>query len=286
MSKTLLVRFSALVIALAGVWVALTQQPQNPPNLTIEKVKEDLYNISGDGGNVAAYVTGEGVILVDDKYDRDFNAILAKVKSVTDQPVKYVLSTHHHGDHTGGNPMFLASAEIIAHRNARQNMINGKQPGPPRITFSDETSVYLGGKEVRARYFGRGHTNGDAVIYFPDLKVVHTGDLYTNGAPFTDYSAGGSFVEWPQTLDAILKNLDFDTVIPGHGKVGKPEDVRHHRDNFVTVRNRITELQRQNKSKADFAQSLKIDDLGWSPSGLWNGSLPGMYDEIAKLSGR
>ena len=129
---------------------------------------------------------------------------------MTDKPVKYVLNTHQHGDHTGGNAKMLeAGAEIIAQKNARANMVDGKMPGVPRVSFTDETEVFLGGKEVRARYFGRGHTNGDAVIYFPAQRVIHTGDLFTVGtssapvtvAPFIDYSAKASVVDWTKTLD-------------------------------------------------------------------------------------
>src|SRR5580658_7677217 len=137
MPKTLLVRLSAVTVFSVGAWVAYTQNPQAPPDLKLEKIKDDLYAIIGDGGNVAVYVTGEGVILIDDKFERDYSDILAKVKSVTNQPVKYVLNTHQHGDHTGGNEKFLPSTEIIAHKNARANMVTGKMPGLPRVSFTD-----------------------------------------------------------------------------------------------------------------------------------------------------
>ena len=165
MSRTLSIRLSALVLLLAGAWVAYTQQQPAPNPLVLNKVKDDLYVIQDNGsGNVAVYMTSEGTILVDDKFERNYDGIMEKVKSVTDKPVKYVMSTHHHGDHTGSSAKFLAFAEIVAHKNNRANMVNGKMPGIPRIVFSDEASVFLGGKEVRAHYFGRGHTNGDAVI--------------------------------------------------------------------------------------------------------------------------
>src|SRR5579872_3297050 len=124
MSRTFVTRIFAGVLLLLGGWIAYTQnQGKQPPPLTINKVKEDLYNIEGDGGNVTVYVTAEGVILVDDKYEQDHENIMAKVKSVTDQPVKYVLSTHHHADHSGGNARFLPTAEIISTANARTNIV-------------------------------------------------------------------------------------------------------------------------------------------------------------------
>src|ERR1700687_5347604 len=112
MSRPLLARLGAAALLLTGCWIAFTQPQAPPAKLTLSKVKDDLYMIEGDGGNVAVYVTSEGVILVDDKYDQDHDAIVTQVKSVTDQPVKYILSTHYHADHSGGNAKFLSSAEI------------------------------------------------------------------------------------------------------------------------------------------------------------------------------
>lgn len=268
-----MVRLSAAVLCLAGAWAAYTQAPQ-AGKLTLEKVKDDLYVISGDGGNVAAYVTDEGVIVVDDKFDADVAEILSKIKSVTDKPVKYVLNTHQHGDHTGGNQKMLPMAEIIIHENARANMVAAKMPGVPRVTYSDQTGVYLGGKEVLAKHFGRGHTNGDAAIYFPALKVVHTGDLFVTSAPFIDYSAGASAKEWPATIDGILK-WDFDTVIPGHGPVSKRADLIKFRDGFAKMRDRVSGMLRDGKGKDDVSKTLTAE-FGWTSMR----SLDGLIGEL------
>jgi beta-lactamase superfamily II metal-dependent hydrolase len=121
MSRVFFARLAAAALLLAGCWIAYTQTQAQPPKLTLSKVKDDLYMIEGDGGNVAVYVTSEGVILVDDKYEQDHDGIVAQVKSVTPLPVKYVLSTHYHADHSGGNAKFLPTAEIISTANARTN---------------------------------------------------------------------------------------------------------------------------------------------------------------------
>ena len=137
-------RIVSASLALAGLWLAWSQNP--PAALTLQKVSNNLYVIIGDGGNSAFMPTGEGVILVDDKFAADGPQILAKIKSVTDKPVKYVINTHQHPDHTGGNEAFLAAnAEIVIQKNARANMVAGKMPGVPRITFNDEAQVFLGG---------------------------------------------------------------------------------------------------------------------------------------------
>jgi|ERR1051326_995714 glyoxylase-like metal-dependent hydrolase (beta-lactamase superfamily II) len=286
MKRTLVARIFAGGLLLAGGWIAFTQnQGKQPPPLTINKVKEDLYNIEGDGGNVAVYVTGEGVILVDDKFDQDHEGIVAKVKSVTDQPVKYVLSTHHHADHSGGNAKFLPTAEIISTANARANIVEHKQsnapPGvePARVVFTEECSVFLGGKEARSRHFGRGHTNGDAIVYFPALRTIHTGDMMAGVTPLIDYSGGGSVIEWTKTLDAAMK-LDFDTVIPGHGPVTTKAGLLTYRNNIEKLRNRAAGLIHEGKSQEEVGKVM-IAEFSWAPTGLqmqW--SLPGMMTEL------
>src|SRR5262245_30290834 len=133
MTRALWIRAGITVLAAGGLWVALTQQPQQQPPLTVEKIADDLHVIVGSGGNVGVLSVPEGVILVDDKFDRNVPEILEKVKSITDKPVKYVVNTHHHGDHTGGNTTLIKTVDIVAHDNVYTNMMNGKQPGPPQI---------------------------------------------------------------------------------------------------------------------------------------------------------
>ncbi len=284
MNRKLLARISAGILFLGIAWIANTQNNQ-PPQLMLNKVKDDLYEIKGDGGNVAVYITNEGVILVDDKYEQDHEQILAKIKSVTSQPVKYIISTHYHADHSGGNGKFLPTTEIISTANSRKNILEHKQsnapPGvmPARVTFTSEAAVSLGGKEVRARYFGRGHTNGDAVVYFPALRVLHTGDLMAGTSPLIDYSGGGSLVDWTNTLDQAM-TLDFDTVIPGHGAVTNKAGLLTYRNNVEKMRDRAAALVRQGKSQDDLAKFMAAE-YGWMPGSLqqqW--SVPGMMSEL------
>ena len=271
-----LVALGLVGAALGTIPFAAIQQPEGEPFSTeIRKVKDGLYVIPGydgavTGGNVAVRVTREGTIIVDDRFPPSSREIVGKVRSVTSQPIKYVLSTHSHGDHSGGHPEFITIAEILAHRNNRANMIRNKQAAPPRVVFSDQAAVFLGGVEVQAVYLGRGHTNGDAVVYFPDLRAVHTGDLVvwgkrTDGStltPFIDRANGGSLVQWITTLDGVLK-LDFDAAIPGHGPVLTKDDVRTFRQKLVTLRQRIVEVVKSADKKEDLAARLKTDDLGW-----------------------
>ena len=276
MRRTRLVVSLSIAVAGLAIPLAFGQQPQGEPFSTaIRPVKDGLYVIPGydgavTGGNVAVRVTSEGVIIVDDRLPPQSAEIVPKVRSVTAQPIRYVLSTHHHGDHSGGHPEFIKFAEIIAHRNARQNMVRNKQMAPPRVTFTDQSGVFLGGIEVRALHFGRGHTNGDAVIYFPDLRTIHTGDLVVWGkrtdnsilTPFVDRANGGSLVEWIGTLEKTLQ-LDFDTAIPGHGPVLRKDDIRQFHQGLVTLRQRLTDAVRAGATKENLATRLKTDDLNW-----------------------
>ena len=293
MSRSSLLALLLAAFVLQSAWVVSTQTSKPPGPLRTEKVRGDLYMIAGEGGNVALYVTAEGVILVDNMFDRNHAGILAQIKSITDRPLRYVINTHQHDDHAGGDFKMLPIAEVIAHKNVRANLKDLKQPyyedtpgtpiGLPRITFSDEIAVNLGEAEVRAHYFGRGHTSGDAIVHFPALRVIHTGDLFLaarapargGGAParvrppgvpvYIDYAQGGSFLEWSQVLERTLR-LDFDTVIPGHGPIATREDIVKFKADLETRRGRLAGLIRQGTSKADLVKTLE-DDYGWRSTG-------------------
>jgi glyoxylase-like metal-dependent hydrolase (beta-lactamase superfamily II) len=290
MTRRQLVLVIAALFLAQTAWV-LTQTAKPPGPLKTERVKGDLYLISGEGGNVALYTTSEGVILVDDMFDRNHDDILKQIKTVTDKPLKYVINTHQHDDHAGGDFKMLPLAEVIAHKNVRANLKDIKRPyfedtpgtpiGLPRITFTDELDVNLGDKVVQAHYFGRGHTSGDAVIAFPELRAIHTGDLFLNfppaagraGAPprplalpiYADYNQGGSLTEWAKTVDGILR-LDFDTIIPGHGALATKADLVAFRGKVAAMVTRLTGLIKGGKNKAEVAKVLE-DDYGWRSTG-------------------
>jgi cyclase len=285
MRRTFLARSLAAGVAfLACGWLTYTQNQPAPP-IGIQKLARDLYLIGvtrGVGaGNVAVCVTDEGVILVDDMFDRNHDEILEKLRTVTDKPIKYVLNTHQHDDHGGGNAKMLAmNAEVISHQNARANMALLKMPGLARVTFADELSVHLGGKEVRAHHYGRGHTGGDAVMEFPAERVIHTGDLFLTfpPQPFIDYAQGGSAVEWTKTLDAVLK-LDFDVAIPGHGPVSDRAGILKFRNEFQTMRDRIQAMVRSGASKDEVSKVL-VGEYHWAAGGLAIQQVDAMLAEL------
>ncbi len=276
----------ALVYLLMGVIALsfLVSPAQAQDRLDIAQVKPGLHVITGPGGNIGVRVTSEGVILIDDKFPQDFEEIQSLVATVSDQPVRYIINTHHHGDHSGSNAAFLEVAEIIAHKNARENMVRADQPGQPPIVYSQETSVFLGGAEVRAYHFGTGHTNGDSVVYFPDLDTIHGGDLLHTTAPFIDYANGGSSRGWVATINGLL-TLDFDTAIPGHGEIMDRRDVLAFRNQMEAVRQRMADLIREGMTRDQAPENIQTPELSWTQAenGLFmTRSIPGFYDEISQ----
>jgi len=274
---------SVVALLLVVAYVRAQQFGNQPAKLNIVKVKDDLFVIHNDfvPGNTTALVTNEGVVLVDDKFEQDAPNILSLLKTVTNQPVKYVVNTHHHGDHSGGNArMQMAGAQLIASEQARRYMVDGKQLGQPGVTFVDRALIHLGGKAVELYFFGRAHTGGDVFAYFPAQRVLAAGDAFTFGAAtpqLVDYQNGGSAKDWTGTLDRALQ-LDFDTVVPGHGDVTTKAELRKFRDNTLAMRTRVHEMLMQKKSKDEISAVLKSDFQGAQL--VFPGLLDGLLTEL------
>jgi len=280
--KTRLAIAVGLVLAMAAVYVQGQQAPQ-PAQLDLVTVTDDLYVIHNEivPGNVTALVTDEGVVLVDDKFEVDYDNVMRMLRTVTDQPVRYVINTHHHGDHTGGNvKMQEMGVQVIASEQARRYMVSGNLPGPPTITYQDRAFVHLGGKDVELYYFGRAHTSGDTFVYFPQERVLATGDAFTQGAAtpqLVDYQGGGSAREWTATLDGALR-LDFDTVIPGHGNVTDKAELRAFRDSTEQLVTRVHQMLVDGATPEQITAVLRSDFNGAQL--FFPGLLDGMLVEL------
>jgi cyclase len=199
--------------------------PGFPPVQAIEKIKENLYVIQGQGGNTAVYVSENGVVLVDTKLANNGQAILDQVKSVTDKPITTIINTHTHGDHTGSNQFFPASVDIVVQENTRGLMQKmpvfqeeANKNGLPDRTFKDKMTVLRGRDAIDLYYFGAAHTNGDAFVVFRNLRTMHTGDAFANkGQPFIDRASGGSGVAYADTITKAGREIkNVDTIINGH----------------------------------------------------------------------
>jgi cyclase len=286
--------------AAAATWLVLSggisaQAPQGggrggrgAAGQTVEKIRQlkpDLFMITGGGANTLVRVTPEGLIVVDTKNpgDENFNRVMEEIKSVSSQPVKFVINTHHHPDHVGNNQKFIdAGAQVVALDALKTRMASDPRtkdiPGPPTVTFAKDYVLKLGGAEVQAHSYGRGHTGDDTMVYFPDLKVVMVSDQITDNAPLVDFANGGSAVEWVQILDGVLK-LDFEFAIPGRGEPKSRADVQAFRTRFATLIERAAAAIKAGATRDQLAAQVKIDDLGWMLNPQFFGQL---YDELTK----
>jgi glyoxylase-like metal-dependent hydrolase (beta-lactamase superfamily II) len=254
---------AVLSVAMLGAYVH-AQFGDKPSKLDTIKIKDDLFVIHNDfvPGNTTVLVTTEGVVLVDDKFEIDHEGIMAQLKKITNQPVKYVINTHFHGDHSGGNAKLQAlNAQVITSQQAREKMVEIKQSGQAQLTLENNLRLFLGGKRIEMYRFGRAHTDGDIVVLFPDHRVLSAGDMFTFGdatPQLIDYPGGGSARDWTSTLDGALK-LDFDQVVPGHGLVTTKQEMRKFRDSTQTLKTRVHDMIAQKKTKAEIEKMLRTD---------------------------
>jgi len=237
-----------VLLCLAAVCVA-QDQDFSKVQIKVTKVSGNIYMLEGAGGNIAASVGEDGIVIVDDEYAPLADKIAAALKAigVTDKPVRFVINTHYHGDHTGGNLAFATSGStVIAHDNVRKRLESGGKAGNggsvamdvkpaakgalPIITFDHDVTVYLNGEDIRALHFPAGHTDGDAIIFFPKANVVHMGDDYVRyGYPFIDVTAGGSVQGMIAACEKVAAMLPADVkVIPGHGQISNLSEVREY----------------------------------------------------------
>ena len=238
----------ALGVLLAlGIGVRPQNQDFSKVQIKVTKVSGNIYMLEGEGGNIAASVGEDGIVIVDDQFAPLADKIQAALKDlkITDKPVRFVINTHYHGDHTGGNEPFANSGStVIAQDNVRRRLETGGtagnggsikmevKPAPkaalPVITFEHDVTVHLNGEDIRALHFPAGHTDGDAVIFFPKNNVVHMGDDFVRyGFPFIDVASGGSVQGMIEAMEKASAQLPPDVkVIPGHGALSNLDDVR------------------------------------------------------------
>jgi glyoxylase-like metal-dependent hydrolase (beta-lactamase superfamily II) len=255
---------------------------------TVEKIRQlkpNLYLVTGGGANTVIRVTAEGLIVVDTKNpgDENYNRLMEEIRSVSNLPVRYVINTQHHPDHVGTNQKFIdAGATVIALEALKTHMASDPRtkaiPGLPTQTFAKDYTLTFGGAEVRLYSFGRGHSGGDTMAYFPDAKVVMVSDQITDNAPIVDFANGGSAVGWAAILDGVLK-LDFEMAIPGRGEPKTRAEVEAYRAKFASVVTRAQDAIKAGATRETLATQVKTDDLGWKFNPQFYGSL---YDELTR----
>ncbi len=267
-----------VTLGIAGLTPAFAQQ-QDFSKVEIKTIKlgDTLYMLMGEGGNIGVSAGADGVYLIDDQYAPLSEKIMAAVKAISDKPVKYVINTHWHGDHTGGNENFgKAGATIIAHEAVRARMEKGgelaafKMVVPPAaagalpvITFSDKAALHLNGETSNLIHVDPAHTDGDTIIHWPAANIIHTGDTFVNGFfPFVDISSGGRLDGIIKSADMVLALADDKTkIIPGHGPLATRADLARFRAMLATVRERVTAAKAAGKTAEEWAASKPLADL-------------------------
>ena len=263
----------ALCLAASSITSPAQPGDYSKVEIKVHHVEGPIYMLEGAGGNIGVSIGDDGIVMVDDQFAPLAEKIKAALKGLSDKPIRFVLNTHYHGDHTGGNAEFGTSATIVAHENVRKRLETGGKtlgnevkPSPrealPVITFNDRASVHLNGEEIRALHFPHGHTDGDSMIYFTKSKVVHTGDDFvTYGFPFVDTQNGGSVSGMIAALEKALAMLPADIkVIPGHGAVSTPDDVRKFIKLLKDNRALVAKAKAQGKSAEDMKKAHLLAD--------------------------
>jgi glyoxylase-like metal-dependent hydrolase (beta-lactamase superfamily II) len=266
----------------------------------IKQIKPGIYMVTGAGGNSTVRVTEQGIILVDTKNlgDQFYNDLVAQIKTVSTQPVKYAFVTHVHQDHAGNIERFQkAGTQVIVYEGLNKNLHeggpNGKgyeaqqgKPADAAVTYKKNKKVKVGNAQAIAYHFANGHTSGDTVVYFPDVKVVSLGDEFTATAPNCDYPMGGSLLTWSKSLAEVLK-LDFDTAIPGHGNDPMTKaDVATFQKRIDAIGKKAVELAKSGTPKEQIRQQIQTQlgtEMGmWQMTGVVNDMrLDAFYAEVS-----
>ena len=277
-------------LLLAGSAVA--QQAQ----IKIQDLGNGIYVLFGPGGNIGASVGEDGVFLIDDKFDRLSEQIIAAVAGITDKPIRFLINTHWHGDHTGGNQALGSTGTlIVAHDNVRrrlsseqvQKIFNRTVPASPKaalpvITFDQQISFHVNGDEARVYHTPNAHTDGDSIIYFKQANVIHMGDLYFAGRyPFMDVDSGGGITGLVAGLDHALSMINDQTqVISGHGGVTTKEELQAYRDVAKAVYDRLREMIAAGRSLEEILEAkitAAFDEK-------WGNGYQGLNDPVSFVS--
>jgi glyoxylase-like metal-dependent hydrolase (beta-lactamase superfamily II) len=290
-----------LVVGVLSLALTAYQQPApaGPRVVDIQKLKDNLYVLTSSapgnpatfsGGNVAVFITEGGVTLVDTKLPGWGQAVLDKVKSVTNKPVTRIINTHTHGDHTGNNNFFGTSVEIVAQENTKTNMAKmdafkgDNSKFLPNKTYKDKLTIGSGKDRLDLYYFGAAHTSGDTFIVFPALRILHTGDAFAwKDAPLCDRNNGGSCIEFPRTLQKVIAGIkDIDTVIPGHSPMMTPKDLQEFQRFTADLASHATNEMKAGRSVDEAFASFKIDKYPGYKNERVKGAIQAAYDELKK----
>lgn len=254
MSRTIL-----FGIALLASLASAQQQDFSKVQIKATKVAGNVYMLEGSGGNIGVSAGEDGIVIVDNQFAPLAEKIREALKGIVDKPVRFVINTHFHGDHAGGNANFAETSTIIAHDNVRKRLMTASNAGLPVITFDHDVTVHVNGEDIRALHFPAGHTDGDVLVFFPKSNVVHMGDDFVRyGFPYIDVKSGGSVQGMIDAMEKAIAQLPADVkVIPGHGAVSTLDDVRE----YVKMLKATSAIVQTGISAGKSADTLKKDKV-------------------------
>lgn len=232
-------RLTQLAVVIFLVSTAVTTQAQrdfSKVQITTTHVAGNVYMLQGSGGNIGVSAGPDGILIVDDQYAPLSDKILAALEDLDKGELKFILNTHFHGDHTGGNEILGKTAPIISHSNTRKRLLDKPKESWPVITFEDAGSVHFNGEEIKATHYPNGHTDGDLVIFFTGSNVVHMGDdFFADRFPFVDLNSGGSVRGLMKNIEMVISVISSDAkIIPGHGPLSTVNDLKEYFKMIVT----------------------------------------------------
>jgi glyoxylase-like metal-dependent hydrolase (beta-lactamase superfamily II) len=291
---------AVLVLAAPAATSALAQQQDfSKVEIKAEKVAEGVYMLTGAGGNIGLSVGRSGTYVIDDQFAPLTDKILAAIRAITPDPVRFVINTHLHGDHTGGNEnLGKAGALVVAHENVRRRMsaeqfsatFNRTTPASPEgalpvVTFTEAVTFHWNGDEIRVHHVAPAHTDGDSIVRFVKADVVHMGDLFFNGGyPFIDTSSGGRVDGVIAAAEETLAAIGEKTrIIPGHGPLATRADLQSYRDTLALLRDRIAKLKAEGKSRDEViaAKPTADHDAKWGAGFMKGDTFTGLvYDSL------
>lgn len=253
--KLSIMKYIFTLALLAFSLVTCAQGRFDGVEITIEPAGDNVYMLTGAGGNIAISIGDDGIFMIDDQFAPLSEQIIAAIKTISNKPIKFLVNTHFHGDHTGGNTNFAKTgAMIVAHENVRKRLSeNEDASGLPVITFSEDATFYMNDNDIFITHVHHAHTDGDALVYFAQSNVLHTGDTFFNGRfPYIDINRGGSI---DGDIEAAKKGLmlvnDDTKIIPGHGKIGTKTDYQNYLDMLIEIRANVQEAITQGKTEEE-----------------------------------
>jgi len=289
--------WSTALVALLWAGIAAATQTQPDVEIRTTKVSGNVYILEGQGGNIGACVGPDGVLIIDDQFERLADKIRGALTKLNPGPLKFILNTHYHGDHVGNNELFGKEGTIIAHENVRKRLTTSQKRGErtvealdpsgwPVVTFQDKVKVHFNGEDIQFIHFEAGHTDGDGIVFFPNANVIHMGDLLFSGRfPFIDVDGGGSVDGYLNALKWVASNLPKNAqVIPGHGPLSTMAEVEAARDMIQETSDLVKKQIAEKKSlddikKAGLPEKFKPFDWQFVPTERWIETLYAAYSK-------